>query len=228
MARGHARTKISHAAKKPEVVIPQGHARARITYPDESLSPAFHIPLSDNDFKLIGELCAIQGQIELIMQMTVMALLKKSLRSVRKLMDSPNMTSNTNVWLNAVETHVPGEIFKELARTVADEIAVLREGRNDFVHAFYAVAGETEGSFGMHRDIDGASPPMDDNPAVAVHRLKTKPMGRLKETRDKAAVLSRFVLLIMRIAVPRLRKSRPLRAALRLGTRAAYGNCSGS
>ncbi len=48
----------------------------------------------------------------------------------------------------------------------------------------------------MQRNIVGEIPPLGYKPAVAVHNLKTKPMENLKETRDKAAAISRFIFHI--------------------------------
>ncbi len=170
--------------------------RGRIDYPKEPTSPVFHIPLSDDELRTIGELCAIQGQIEFFMQLTVKVLLKISMPNARKRLGRPNITANANVWLTAVEKHVPREEIKELARLVVEEIEVIRRGRNDFVHAVFAISGEKEGDFWMQRNIVGEIPPLGYKPAVAVHNLKTKPMENLKETRDKAAAISRFIFHI--------------------------------
>lgn len=167
--------------------------RGRIDYPKDPTTPVFHIPLSDDELRTIGELCAIQGQIEFFMQLTVKVLLKVWMPSARKRLGSPNITENAKVWLAAVEKHVPREDIKELARLVVEEIEGIRHGRNDFVHAVFAIAGEKEGDFWMQRNIVGEISQQGEKPAVAVHNLKTIPIKNLKETRDKAAAISRFI-----------------------------------
>jgi hypothetical protein len=103
--------------------------KATIEYPIEPSPPAYHIPLSDEQLRMLGELCAVQGQIELLMQLTVAVLRKVSVRKARKLLGSPNLTANAAVWLEAVEKHAFRQDIKELARAIYDEIDVIRRGR---------------------------------------------------------------------------------------------------
>jgi hypothetical protein len=171
-----------------------------IEYPAEPAKPAFHIPLSDEQLRTLGELCAIQGQIEYLMQVTVAALRGVAMPKARKLLGSPNLTANAGVWLREVEKHAVRQDIKGLARAIYDEIDVLRRGRNDFVHAVFAYAEEGEGNYSLKRNIDTTS--RADKPAVAVHNLKTIPIARLKETRDKAAAISCYVLGVFNGAAP--------------------------
>jgi hypothetical protein len=149
--------------------------KAKIEYPTEPAQPAFHIPLSDEQLRTLGEVCAIQGQIEFLMRVTVMALRGVSMRTARKNVRS---LANAGVWLETVEKHAVRQDIKELARAICDEIDALRRGRNDFVHAVFAYAEEREGNFSIERNINTI--PRADKPAVAVHSFKTIPIARLK------------------------------------------------
>jgi hypothetical protein len=162
-------------------------APARIEYPPD-LSPAWHIPLSDDQLRTLGELCAIQGQIEWLMQLTVSVQRGISLPKARKLLGSPNLSANAHIWLQTIEKATSRRDIKELAQAIVKEIDALRQGRNDFVHAVFAYGVENDDeAFFMTRNPEG------EQPAVAVHNLKAKPVANLKITRDKAAALSRFI-----------------------------------
>jgi hypothetical protein len=163
---------------------------AKIEYPTEPVDPSWHIPLSDDELRTLGELCAIQGQIEWLMQLTVMVLRKVSLQKARKLLGSPNISANARIWLTAVEKGRSRRDIRQLAKAVVDEIDVIRQGRNDFVHAVFAY-GEGEDAFSMTRKPDQND--LQRKPVVAVHNLKTKPLANLKAIRDKAATISHFI-----------------------------------
>jgi hypothetical protein len=170
-------------------------APVKIEYPAEPAEPAWHIPLSDDELRTLGELCAIQGQIEWLMLLTVMVLLRVTWEKARKLLGSPNISANARVWLAAVEKKASRETTKQLAKAVVDEIDVIRQRRNSFVHALFATAENEEDSFSLRRSgvPDNLQRGVTPRPAVAVHNLKTRPMANLKDTRDKAAMISHLV-----------------------------------
>ena len=168
---------------------------AKTEYPTSPISPAFHIPLSEEELRTLGELCAIQGQIELLMQLTVMVLCKKSLQRARKLLSSPKLTANARVWLSAIEQNASWQDSKKIAKAVVHEIDALSRGRNDFVHAVFAF-GVGEDGFSLERDLGVNGSPRRHGPAVVVHNLRTRPMADLQEIRDKAATISQFMMII--------------------------------
>ena len=163
-----------------------------IQYPPEPMSPACYVTASDDELRMLGELCAIQGQIEWVMQLTVAILRRVTLPSARKLLSSPNFTANANVWLTHIEKRQPREDIKGIARAVVREIRDIGQGRNDFIHAVF-VTDNGDGLFVLQRDKGKDGQQRSDKPAVALHNLTAKPMSNLKETRDKAAVISHYV-----------------------------------
>lgn len=167
----------------------------RIEYPIEPAYPAFNIPASDDDLRTLGELCAIQGQIELLMQITVMVMSKTSLARARKHVSSSNISLNASVWLDVVEKNVSRANSKSLARAVVKEINIIRQGRNDFVHAFFAF-GEGGDEFSIVLNIGTDSVDNSQKPAVAIHNFKANTMVNLKTIRDKVAAISQFIFHI--------------------------------
>jgi hypothetical protein len=114
--------------------------RSNLTSSDMTtpLEPAFHIPLTDAELKLIGEICAIQGQIEYLIHNIVEQLLGTSRDTTNTLLGSTSIRTNSEIFIKVMEDKCHHEKLKSLAESILTDIKTLSEGRNDFIHALYA------------------------------------------------------------------------------------------
>ncbi len=103
------------------------------------MKPAFHIPLSATQLRQIGELCAIQAQIEWSMQMVVKKLLGLSLASTLKIMGSTSIRSNSSIWIATIREKLDDQDAVAWAEFAFSQIEKLSEGRNDFIHGLYGL-----------------------------------------------------------------------------------------
>jgi len=87
----------------------------------------------------IGQLCAIQAQIEWSMQMVVMKLLALSIKTTLKVMQSNSIRTNSEIWISTIREKVSDERALAWAEHAYSQIDKLSEGRNDFVHALYGI-----------------------------------------------------------------------------------------
>jgi hypothetical protein len=102
------------------------------------VSPAFHIPLTDTELKTLGDICAIQGQIEKLMYDTVIYLLRVSLTTADHIMGSTQLDAKGQIWLGVIRDRCRDPAITTTAAEAYDELNRLSRGRNDFVHAFFA------------------------------------------------------------------------------------------
>ncbi|MBU1325791.1 MAG: hypothetical protein KJ676_11150 [Alphaproteobacteria bacterium] len=156
------------------------------------MSPAYHIPLGNAEKRCIGEICALQGQIEWLMQVTVLKVLGISAELAREVTGSTNVNANTLIWAKAVEEKHPDPECRRWAAFVCSEIADISKGRNDFVHAVYAVKQAGGGMlmvFSKDRHQFKAFPGV----AIRVKNRKETETAELFAVRDRAARLT-FIL----------------------------------
>ena len=132
------------------------------------------------------------------MQITMMVLCKTSLQRARKRLGSPNILYNAGIWRDVIEKNALRKNSKSLARAVYKEIDVIRQGRNDFVHAFFAF-GEGGDNFSLTRNVGVDYARDGQKPAVAIHNLKANTLENLRTTRDKSAAISQFVFHIYKV-----------------------------
>jgi hypothetical protein len=64
-------------------------------------APAYHIPLSDSELRLVGEIAAIQGQIEYLLGQAMQAMLDISTDAVYATMHSASLKINTLIFVTA-------------------------------------------------------------------------------------------------------------------------------
>ena len=111
-----------------------------------TVTPAYAIPLSQTELSLIGEICAIQGQIEFLMQTITRTLLGVDHVTVLAILGSTTIGTNADIFIKIVRlkvlSHPNGLCAAEFAYAGIRELA---EGRNDFVHALYAHAAGPDG-----------------------------------------------------------------------------------
>ena len=101
--------------------------------------PAFHIPLSAKQLRQIGELCAIQAQIEWSMQMVVRKLLGLSLPATLRVLGSNSIETNSSIWISTVREKISDDDAIAWADYAYARIKDLSQGRNDFIHGLYGV-----------------------------------------------------------------------------------------
>jgi hypothetical protein len=156
---------------------------------ETSINPAFHIPLSDEELKALGELAAILGQIEWLMQLTVSILMGTTVELAQKLLGSTSIQANFNIWLSVIKEKSNNKLVVNMAVAVVDRLAEITEGRNDFFHAYFANA-TTNGLFVLQKTLTGDVGPVV---AVRVRNSKATPLAKLHTIRNRAAQLSRYV-----------------------------------
>lgn len=170
------------------------------------MRPAFNVPLSDTEKKLIGELCAMQNQIEFLMAQIVGHLLAVPYTVANKVLGSTSIRTNADVWMSLVREKCDCSDIKELAECAYKEIEALSQGRNDFVHALFATK-TTTGGFGISTL---PNPPGGLSPvAVRVKGTKKREVADLRKVHDHAAKLSVMVAHIYWVLVEHPRHGKP-------------------
>src|SRR5262245_59992230 len=156
-----------------------------------AMEPAYHIPLTESELRLIGETCAIQGQIEDLMQQAVWQLLGDlSNATTLKIMGSTSMHTNADIWLAVIKDKCGDKAVVQMAQQVKSDLGEAAKGRNDFVHALFATASPDGSGFGIATDKS-----VMDGPTVAV-RTRTRarrPASDIQHIRDRAARISRTI-----------------------------------
>jgi len=162
----------------------------RIVWTDPPHKAYFHVPLEDDDIRLLGEICAVIGQIEFLMQLSVADLLDISQSLAQRILGSTSLAINTEIWAETVKAKCKRRDLHGLAEAVRAEIGDIMASRNDFFHTIYGIDLGEE-NFALTRNPDDA---IGRTPiAIRVKTMKKTPITELKVTRDKAAQLSHFV-----------------------------------
>jgi hypothetical protein len=152
------------------------------------IEPAYAIPASDDELRLIGELCAIQGQIEYLMQNAVQQILQTDQKTTLKILGSTSIGTNVDIWCSVIKTKCKLPPVIEVAERVNSEIGTLAQGRNDFVHALFATGNfPVGGGFSL---ISGAKPVGGTPVAVRSKTGKQRALSEIQGVRDTAARLS--------------------------------------
>ena len=157
------------------------------------MDPAYHIPLGADRLKLIGEICAIQGQIEWMMQNTVREAFKVDNPLTQRIMGSTSIGTNAEIWIGVVRRKQRRKGILAHAEQAFRDIKDLAEGRNDFVHAVYFTKnpGSRTGMFIRVAEA-GSHNPANSRTAIAVRVRNRKEVSvrKLAEVRDIAAAIS--------------------------------------
>jgi len=154
--------------------------------------PAFQIPLTKTELTTLGELCAIQGQVEYLFIVTLSYLMDLPQDIVRKMLSSSSLHTNANTWIAIFQEKCHDEKVLRLAEAAFALVTPLTQGRNDFVHALFASsAGESWMLLGFAKGA--RHPPAIRNAAIALRTRnleKRRPIADLKRVRNDAAQLS--------------------------------------
>lgn len=160
------------------------------------ITTAYDIPLTDADLAAIGQICAIQGQIEYLMQQIVQRLLQTNHAATTAIMTSTNSFPRiSEVWLSVVRDKCKEPHLVGIAEEAFKRMTSLTQGRNHFVHAFYAQSGGN-GGFGLTRGSANSDrflehlAKLDTIVAVRTRDRKMRSKGGIVGVRDDAAKIS--------------------------------------
>jgi hypothetical protein len=172
------------------------------------MKPAYHIPLTPKELQTLGELCAIQGQIEKLMQDTVALLLEVGDQLGKAIMGSSSMEANSLIWITTVRQRVKDETARAWAEIAYRELKDLAAGRNDFVHAAYGQNLGESARIQMFGFSISTGPMViakgRGSMAMRVKSGKRRPVSDLQDVRDKAARLSNIFAAVEISAVEQL------------------------
>jgi hypothetical protein len=150
-------------------------------------APAYHIPLSDSELRLVGEIAAIQGQIEYLLGHAMQVMLDISTEAMLAMMHSPSLKTNTYTFVTVARTKAPTDELRDLAEHVFTQMEILAKGRNDFIHAIYATDTPDGAGFALSSGIGSA---IDDAVAIKTGSYKKRRAAELQEVRDGLAKIS--------------------------------------
>jgi hypothetical protein len=151
--------------------------------------PAYNIPLDPEEKQLVGELVAIQGQIEYILGHIVAMLTGVGHEAMLAIMQSPSLKVNTHIFITVVRSKCTDARLLEIAEDVFDRMEDLSKGRNDFIHALFASdAGGT--AFTLIQSGWGISAYPPKPVAVKTGSYRKRDVDELQAVRDEAAKIS--------------------------------------
>ncbi|UVC08172.1 hypothetical protein IHQ71_23925 [Rhizobium sp. TH2] len=161
---------------------------------------AFPIPLTDDDLKAIGEICAIQGQIEYLMQVSLSRATALGMETSQLILGSTNLTANAEIWLNLLYhyRHVLPSLSLPWAEHFFEELCDFIRGRNDLLHAVYGYNTTLNLNDGTQRQIFTLNHFEHDDidqtaVAMRVKNSVASPTAKISEMRNKAARLSLII-----------------------------------
>jgi len=158
----------------------------------ERLAPAFRIPLAAFELQALGELCAIQGQVEHLLVHTLHYVLDLPLETARMMLASSSIHTNARTWIAVFREKYHDQPILETAEAAFELVERTTKGRNDFVHAIFATPMGNMWKLDVapkgtrHRRSKG-------NEAIAVRTRdigKKRPISDLISVRNDAARLS--------------------------------------
>lgn len=173
------------------------------------MDPAYQIVLSDAELAILGEVTVILGQIDEEMIRTVSGLINADRATTEAVMGSTKTQNNSEIWSRLVRLRNKGNL--DILWAVQDamtEFPAVQQGRNDFIHADFAVetvavlddGKEVRISAGRghttYRDASGARVVIGATGPVVAKRIRSgrrTPIAGLHALRDRAARLSCLV-----------------------------------
>lgn len=153
--------------------------------------PAYHIPLDQRELSLIGEICAIQGQIEFLLQRIVWHLLETSLDTATRIMGSASLRTNAEIFVRLMTDKCKDATLVSMAIDTFQAFESLTTGRNDFVHAVYGRKHDHGDGISLHV-FEGHTESVSLTNIVAqrTSNQKTRTVGDIQDVRNQAAVIS--------------------------------------
>jgi hypothetical protein len=155
--------------------------------------PAFNIPLTDEEKQLIGEIVAIQGQIEFLLGAIVHDALGLDRDAMFAIMHSASLKVNTYIFITVIRAKITNEFTLASAENIFTRMETLSKGRNDFIHALYAY-DETDGGFSLVSGLEMR--PIENTVAVKIGSYRKRTAQDLLAVRDEAAFISQELSLV--------------------------------
>jgi hypothetical protein len=147
---------------------------------------------------MIGELCAIQGQIETLIQRTAKLLLSVSDEVITAILGSTSIRINSDIWIKICRERINDPKLLKIAEEAHKSTKTISEGRSDFVHASFE--SEHRSVIAWFDGIVPASRRIITTPvAIRVKNRNKTDMTELKKVLDEAARLSRMLAHIEHI-----------------------------
>lgn len=155
-------------------------------------APAFRIPLANSELQTLGELCAIQGEVEHLLVHTLHYVLDLPLETARMMLASSSIHTNAKTWIAVFRAKCHGQPILQTAEAAFNLVESTTKGRNDFVHAIFATPIgnmwmlDVAPKGARHRRSKGSE-------AIAVRTRdisKKRPISDLVSVRNDAARLS--------------------------------------
>ena len=171
------------------------------------MDPAYQIVLSDAQLAILGEITVILGQVDEEMIRTVSGLINADRATTQVVMSSTRMETNSDIWSRLIGQRTKDlDILWAVAHAVT-EFNPVQGGRNDFIHADFAVelpvtlpggaaTLSIERSHETYRRPNGERVVMGFQGPVVAKRIrsgKKTPIAELQALRDRAARLSCLV-----------------------------------
>jgi hypothetical protein len=158
----------------------------------KKISPAFRIPIAHSELATLGELCAIQGQVEHLFIHTLHYVLDVKLDAARAILGHTSIHTNAHTWIAIFRGKCGDRAVIKMADEAFSLVAGITRGRNDFVHALFATPlGE---GWLLHRSPKGRPHRRAKaNSAIAIRTRDSKtrrPISDLLRVRNDAARLS--------------------------------------
>jgi len=154
--------------------------------------PAFSIPLTDKEKQLIGEIVAIQGQIEFLLGAIVHDALGLNRSAMLAIMHSASLKVNTYIFVTVIRAKIENKLTLASAENIFTRMEALSKGRNDFIHALYAW-NDAEG-FSLVSGLELR--PIEDAVAVKTGSYSKGTVRDLLAVRDEAASISQELSLV--------------------------------
>jgi hypothetical protein len=164
----------------------------------KQILPPYYIPLTATELKSLGELCAIQGQVEHLLIVTLSYVLDIKENTARTILVSNSLHTNTEIWIALFREKCGDDEVLNDAEAAYALVEGITQGRNDFVHAVFAIATGTSWMLAEYKP--GKEPRPKRNQAVALRTRNMKrrlPISDLAKVRNDAARLS---LILSKIA----------------------------
>ena len=121
---------------------------------------------------MIGELCAVQGQIETLIQRTAKLLLSVSDDVIMAIFGSTSVRVNCDIWIKICRERINDAELLKVVEQAHKSATTISEGRSNFVHAMF----ESEPWFDIIL-------PFTTTVAIRVKNRNKNEMKKLKEAR---------------------------------------------
>ena len=149
--------------------------------------PAFQIPLTQVELSLIGEICAIQGQIDYLMQSAVKRWLVIDQVTILAVMGSTAIRRNADIFVKVAREKCKWHPeCLQLAETIFAQIDALAPARGGIVHPVYALR-DAQSSPPSAEDV---TPLLENIVGVRTKTRKQRSGGDIEKVRNDAARIS--------------------------------------